>query len=186
MGWHWGILAASGAGAAGAYEHIQSTILTGSQASVTFSNLNTYPEYKHLQIRMVVHSTATTNGVDLRITLNGDTGANYSRHQLRGDGTTVTSTSSTSASFIALSNAVDTDSGGYTNFFAPAIIDILDFSSTSKNTTLRTLHGRTSVSYIALNSGAWYNTNAVTSLTITPQTAQLSTGSRFSLYGIKG
>jgi len=76
------------------------------------------------------------------------------------------------------------------NVFGASIFDILDFSSTSKNTTARASTGLltgSTTNLIELNSGAHFNTSAVTSLKIQDLTGNnLVTGSRFSLYGIKG
>ena len=179
MGWHWGILAASGAGAAAAYEHIQSTILTGSQASVTFSNLNTYAStYKHLQLRMVV---GTDPSDSLLMVINGDTGNNYAHHSLIGypalQSTPYANASTSTGTFrVGISSAN----------FSPNIIDILDFSSTSKNTTTRTMSGNVNTQIIRMFSGLWNNTAAVTSIEIKSENYLMQIGSRFSLYGIKG
>jgi hypothetical protein len=67
--------------------------------------------------------------------------------------------------------------------------DFLDYTSTTKNKTIRSLLGQDNngSGYIQFQSDLWINTAAITSLTI------LSTGgdyinqySQFALYGIKG
>jgi len=72
--------------------------------------------------------------------------------------------------------------------FAAGIIDILDYTNTSKNTTVRGFAGITGTTTpkIELKSGAWLNTSAVSSVTLFRSGLPFVSGSRFSLYGIKG
>ena len=94
-----GILAVAGAGAAGgggAFDLLETTVLGSDTASVTFSNLNTYSAYKHLQIRLVARSTNASASRSVRIQFNGDTASNYAYHYLLGDGSSVSSDASTS------------------------------------------------------------------------------------------
>lgn len=170
-----GILALSGAGAAGAYDLLETVSLASSASSVTFSSID--QSYKHLQIRYVyqpVSGNATLQG-----RFNGDSGSNYNIHTLYGNGSSVGSTYSTGTEISSLGYANSLT--GYQGF---GVIDILDYASTAKNTTTRTLWGRTDS--IRLTSGLWANTAAVTSILLTTDASTLNTGSRFSLYGIKG
>ena len=79
--------------------------------------------------------------------------------------------------------------GDYTN---PAvnIIDIVDFASTNKYKTIKSLTGRDNYGSgtISLNSGAFFNTtNAITSITLSTITSvNLAQHSFIGLYGIKG
>ena len=173
-----GIFSAAGAGggALSDYELIQTTVLGSSQPSVTFSSLDTYSStYKHLQLRYVWNSTSSA---EVNVRYNGDTGSNYRRHYLQGDGSSVISASDLSAAV-----------GGYNIVTNPTatIIDILDFSNSSKTKTSRTMWGFTTSGYIALASGLWFATpQAITSIVLSPTAGNFATGSRFSLYGIKG
>lgn len=173
---------AGGGGAAADYELISTTVLGSSAASVTFSGLGTSAAaYKHLQIRIVAHIDTAGNG-DTFMRMNGDTGSNYAWHQLYGDGTSAGSYGIASRT----SGYIGTTPGNTvgTSNFSAYVIDILDFASTSKNTTLRSFNG---VTYqVQLASAAWLSTAAVTSLNITSGSANFVTGSRFSLYGLKG
>jgi hypothetical protein len=69
-------------------------------------------------------------------------------------------------------------------------VDLLDAYSTTKNKTTRSLSGgivQSSESGVALSSGLWRSTSAITSATLLSGTgSNLSIGSRFSIYGIKG
>ena len=178
-----GILNSQVSAAGGSYELISSQILTGSASSVTFSSIPS--DFKHLQVRYVANSNRS--GVtEMKINLNGDTGSNYAWHFLYGDGSSVASTAQTSRT-----------SGyfGYTGnnstqalSFGPGVVDILDYSNTSKNTTLRALTGSTTgINNIGLYSNLWINTAAVTTIALAPFSANdWVIGSRFSLYGIRG
>ena len=177
-----GILAQAAAApvAAGAYDLLETQTLATTAASVTFTGLGSYTNYKHLQIRYVAKNTSNAIGT-IFTTFNSDTGNNYATHRLFGTGSTVTSDASTSRANLYTGNTEDSASS-----FAGGIIDILDFASTSKNTTTRTLTGiAQSSSVVGLHSGVWLNTNAVTTITLTPNELSFDTGSRFSIFGIK-
>jgi hypothetical protein len=182
-----GILSAAGAGGVqGDYELISSTILGTAQASVVFDVSSFASTYKHLQIRSVTRSNYGAQFEIIYLRFNADTGANYSVHSLVGSGSTVTSNSGVNAD-----TALASISAGGTNttgVYSPAIIDILDPFSTTKNKTVRAFTGLTdSNRELRISSGAWRNTNAITSATVLPLLGTTwSAGSRFSLYGIKG
>jgi hypothetical protein len=184
LGFPLGILSAAGAGgvAGGDYELIESFIVSGSSTgSIVFSNLGTYSStYKHLQIR----GTAKTNQgaiFDLiKVQLNGDTGNNYARHALLGNGSTVSSSGISSTGFVNFA----AQGNSTANVFGGFVFDILDAYSTTKNKTTRALAG---VTEIRLSSGLWMNTASLTSVTLSPEFGSLLIeGSRFSIYGVKG
>jgi hypothetical protein len=180
-----GVLQAQAAGqVAGTFELLETQVLTSAAASVTFSSLSTYSaEYQHLQIRMVCRSARGSEDY-LQMRFNGDTGSNYSNHYLEGNGSSVGS--SGSANQTQMYQGVSASSNLAANIFASFVIDILDPFETTKFTTSRTLGGFATRS-IGLNSGNWRNTDALTSITLRHQVGDnLVTGSRFSLYGIRG
>lgn len=165
-------------------------VTSASQAAYVFSAI---PQtYKHLQVRITgrFNSTASSTYI-FSIYLNGYDGvSNSARHSLECDGTSVTSAAGSSVTniwggYIAMNNYP-------TNAFSANIIDILDYSSTTKNKTIREMGGvvstATSTSKIALHSGFKNTTNAVTSLEISSDNGSIfwMAGSRLSLYGIKG
>jgi hypothetical protein len=169
-------------GAGNSYDLLETTILGSVTASVTFSNLNTYSDYKHLEVRVTAKSNDTNNQA-LRVVLNADNASNYNWHRLEGDASLVTSTAQANdARMVAGLIARSTGSGEFSNH----IISVLDFSNSSKNKTIRTLSGffQTADKRIQLSSGARRNTAAITSLRL-EAFASFQTGSRFSLYGIK-
>ena len=174
---------------AGSYDLLETEILTGTQASVTFSSLNsTYgADYQHLQLRITARDTsAGTGGSKATLRFNGDTGSNYrERHYLYGDGSSVYSGDLGNDTYIIpYDNAATGDTA---DVYGAAVIDILDPFSSNKYTTTRSLRGfaASSGSFIGLNSGLWLNTAAITSITLGSRTSSLISGSRFSLYGLR-
>jgi len=180
-----GILAASG-GVVGDYELIESAILTSNESSVTFSNLGTYSStYKHLQIRYTARSLRNVDQDFPVLRFNGDDTASYAWHRLDGNGSSVSSAAGTSQTSIALFNMPDAQSA--TSVFSGTVIDILDPYSTTKNTTIRSLVGWIGFyNRIALTSGVYLKTDSITSISIIPSNANLASGSRFSIYGVRG
>jgi hypothetical protein len=193
MAWNLGLLgAASFVAPTGNYDLLQTEILTGSQASVTFSSLGDYAtDYQHLQLRISARGNRATFAQDtLRIYLNGDTTlSNYNVHDLTGGGSAVSSGYSANQNFFI---RVD-GSQSATNAFGAAIVDFLDpFESGVKNKTVRALSGHSSPDaggasgkHIMLSSLLWRNTNALTSIRIDSLDSVLVANSRFSLYGLR-
>jgi hypothetical protein len=184
-----GIMASSISGSKSsttAYESIQTyTVGSGGQSSVTFSALGSF---KHLQIRVLAKSNSTgdTND-DCSLQYNGDTGSNYVSHALTGNGSTASAGYNPAASTNRLLKVAGPDAG--TNIFGGGIIDILDYANSSKYKTARGLGGAdwNSGGVVALESMVWLNTNAITSVKISPRYGSAWVEySTFALYGIKG
>ena len=181
--------AGAGAGAAGSFDLLETQILGSTSASVTFSNLNsTYGStYQHLQLRMVARSERASFDRDLFLMeINSDTGSNYAWHGLVGAGNAVYSTSGTSQiriDLVSYLQASQSPSGAFSAYS----VDLLDPFETTKTKVIRSLSGgtvRSSEAGVALSSGLWNNTNAMTTIKVYAP-GNLSAGSRFSLYGIK-
>jgi hypothetical protein len=174
-----GIIASSGgaAGAANSYESIATVTVGSPVSSITFSSIPSI--YQHLQIRAI--SKNTTSGQDAVLSLNGNS-IGY-RHFLYGDGSTNGSGSDTSGGGVI--SAASTVS----NTFAVFVMDILDYTNTNKNKTVRALQGGdyNGSGVVAFNSWLYStNTNAITSLTLTSSGTNFAQYSSFALYGIKG
>jgi hypothetical protein len=173
----------------GAYDLLETEILTGTQASVTFSSLNsTYgADYQHLQLRIVTRDNRAISGLNnIRMQVNSDSGSNYADHGLYGNGSSVLSYANTSESqFNALS--VNPSNSDTADAFGVGVVDFLDCFETSKYLTMRSLNGATVAagSTIRLSSCVWMNTNALDTILIYPSSASFVTGSRFSLYGLR-
>ena len=176
---------AAGAGAAEAFDLLETTTLTSTASSVTFSGLGAYSDYKHLQIRAVTRSDRAGEDLDLLCRFNSDTNTNYAHHSIDGNGSSVDSQGSTSQTSMKLGKFLA--SGAPSGAFGASITDVLDFSSANKNKTIRTLMGSKAQYFqeISLFSGFRNNTEAVTSIQIFGESNNLVSGSRFSLYGVK-
>jgi hypothetical protein len=167
----------------GAYDSLATvTVGSGGVASVTFAGIpNTY---KHLQIRGFGkdNRASSNNNSPALLTVNNDTGANYSYHELTGNGTSAGAYGAASVSNIsAYWNSNSTD------IFGAFVVDILDYASINKFKTIRTLGGtdRNGSGQIAMTSGAWLNTAAITSVTFTPLASPIQQYSQVSLYGVR-
>ena len=182
-----GIFSAAGAGVAPqTFELIRSEILTSNQANVTFDVSSLASTYRHLQLRVTARGTRAEIDDAHLLRFNSDTGNNYAHHRLGTfNGSTVTSGASTTTNTLQIGFGA----GGNTttNAFTGAVVDILDAFSTTKNKTIRSFVGiSANITYVNLHSGVYISTAAITSMTISPLSANLATGSRFSLYGIRG
>ena len=167
-------------------------VLTSTQASVTFSSLGDYATagYQHLQIRTTARSDRADTNSRLFLRFNSDSGANYFSHELVGTGSSVFSAyiNSYDGSYnTGIVNIHTTPaSSAATNVFGACVYDILDPFETTKYTTTRFFGGQAqSHNRVALVSGTWANTDALTSITITDIHGNLISGSRFTLIGLK-
>ena len=185
-----GIMASSiTASMLGDYQSI-ATVLVGSGGSTSISFTSIPSTFQHLQIRVLAQQTRATfgrGGYTLRF--NSDTGSNYAKHELLGDGSSALTSAEASATNISL-GYLGTNTAGS---FGATVVDILDYTNTNKNKTVRSLGGIDHNGLIAsfggivgLNSGLWMNTGAVTSITINPDFSPFTEHSSFALYGIKG
>ncbi len=180
------LLAGNAAYDPGAFVSIATAIGAGS-SSITFSSIPS--TYQHLQLRWIARTgTAGDVSLSLNVRLNGDTGTNYTRHLLYGDasGGAIASGGTSETSMQVRASARRNSSTA--NTMGVAIMDIHDYSSTTKNKTMRSFSGNDDsdgTGEVALCSGLWLNTSAVNSITIFSADNFL-TSSVFSLYGIKG
>lgn len=178
-----GITASSILKASSSYESI-ATLSPTSGFSTAFNSIPA--TYKHLQLRIHwITSNGTGSGMYLQF--NSDTGSNYARHRLGGDGATASAAGAANDTIAEVMGAFGGNSVGATTPRV-AIIDILDYSSTTKNKTMRAFIGfdsNSANSAVGLYSALWMNTGAISSIEI--ETFQnFAAGSTFALYGIKG
>jgi hypothetical protein len=185
-----GIFAVAGAisGPAGAYEQIATQLVSSSVATVSLSSIPS--TYSHLQVRFTCKSSSGSAPLNMWVNFNGDNGANYAFHALAGFApTTMSGQGYATTANIELINA---SISSQDNRFGAGIIDILDYRNTTKNKTIRSIHGvhaDANNGIISIGSGHWRNTSAITSITFAANgggTRTIESGSRFSVYGIKG
>jgi hypothetical protein len=162
--------------------------LTSGASSVVFSDIP--QNYTHLQIRATPKTNRATFGNDgLYLRVNGAS-TNYGFHYLLGDGAAASASGGGSQTQILVGWCGTNVSSAH----GANIIDILDYSNTTKHKTIRNLGGvdmngtiSTSSGVVGIHSGAHYaNTNAITSITFTSSNAaDFQQHSHFALYGIK-
>lgn len=190
---------ASGASAAAAtsYESIATvTVGAGGASTVSFSSIPS--TFTHLQVRAFGRTDRPTYNVgSYSMTINGDTGSNYSRHYIRSvpasPGASVDAGGGASQTFIDLGQfAGSTATSG---IFGIGITDILDYTNTNKNKTIKHIgavdtNGAASgvAGFVQMSSGSWFNTSTVTSITFYPieGASNFTQYTSFALYGIKG
>jgi hypothetical protein len=158
----------------------------GGSTSLTFSSIPS--TYKHLQIRAIYRSTTSGGTDNIAFQFNGDTGANYTTHALIGDGAAASAAAYPGYNYMYLPSA-SPDGGNASGLFGAAVIDILDYTNTSKNRVVRALsgfddNGAASYRRVVFSSSLWLNTAALTSIRFVTS-ANIAAGSTFALYGIK-
>lgn len=171
----------------GAYDSIATTTLSTSASSVSFTSIPS--GYTHLQVRAIARSTTGGTAQDeIQLTVNSDTGSNYAYHFIYGNGSSAVASNGTSQTYIR--SAFAPRASATANSFGGLVIDILDYGNTSKNKTIRSLSGgdlNDSNGLIALCSGVWMSTSAITSITFKPESGNsFPQYSQFALYGIRG
>jgi hypothetical protein len=154
------------------------TVGAGGATEVEFTSIPSW--YSHLQIRCILNNV----NISIRMRFNGDTNTNYSDHILYGDGTSALAAGVADKNHISFTQY----SVATTSTFHASVIDILDYNNTNKNKTVRSLTGSDTngAGFVALSSGLWRNTNAITSIKWTVAGGSWTQGSSFALYGIKG
>jgi hypothetical protein len=169
----------SGGASLSSYESIATSTLGSAASTITLSSIPS--TFKHLQLRFSL-DVVTTNS-EIRLRINGDTSTNYARHNLWGNGTSANASgiATGTSNFISLISASDS------TYPTVGIIDILDYTSTTRNKTVRALSGvdRNGSGEIWLTSGFLLSTAAIASLAFSLDSGNLDTGSTVALYGIK-
>ena len=164
------------------------TVGAGGQSSIDFTSIPS--TYKHLQIRGIGRNASATTGLNiLKYRFNADSGSNYTSHSLYGTGAAASATNTTGSSFGWFSRTSLISNNSTTNVFGGFIIEILDYASTSKNRTTRTLAGVdiNGTGAVELTSSVWLNsTTAINQITLYDEaSANFTQYSSFALYGIK-
>ena len=184
-----GSLSSGIAAATTSFESIATVTASGGEASLTFSSIPS--TYVALQIRGLSKdgSNASNNSLSNTINFNGDTGANYTFHRLVGNGSAASAGGFISRTIITVESS--SIGSATANLFGVSLVDIQDYASTTKYKTVRVFAGNDSngvgtTNNVALSSGLWMNTNAITTILITAAGGSFSAGSTFALYGIKG
>lgn len=167
------------------------TVGAGGSPSVSFSSID--QTFTHLQIRGISRESATNGYYNLLMRVNSDSGtSSYYSHTLYGVGAGTPTASAYSGSTGYAYIGFESGGNQLASDFAAHIIDVLDYTSTSKNKTFRSLSGLntnngTGGEIISLNSSLWINTSAISTITLYPSGggSTFSQYTSFALYGVK-
>lgn len=169
-----------------AYESIVTTTVgAGGASSISFTSIPS--TYTHLQIRIMARDNRASNTQsNINMTFNSDTGANYSNHDVYGNGANALVdgfASQTSAFACRISGAT-----AGASMFGGGYVDILDYTNTNKYKTTRGLSGtdQNGSGAVFFASNAWLNTAAITRIDLVGVGTTIQQYSSFALYGIKG
>jgi hypothetical protein len=157
------------------YTPIATTTLGSAAASYTFSSIpSTYTD-------LVLIAVGTlSDGGNLGLRFNSDSGANYSNTVVYGSGTAALSARSTSTTGLVFASMASS-----TNYLSNAIINIMNYSNT---TTYKTAleRGNNNSTLVRADVGLWRSTAAINSIYVYDYTGgNLDTGLTLTLYGIQ-
>lgn len=156
------------------YEPIATTTLGSAAASVTFSSIpSTYTD-----LILIIDGSVTGNaGIQLRF--NSDSNSNYSFTRMTGDGTSASSDRSSNATFMELGYYLSTTRN----------MNILHIFNYANTTTFKTVLNRANAQSSNIGTQAyvelWRKTPEAINTILIQNANQFTSGSTFTLYGIK-
>jgi hypothetical protein len=145
------------------YDLIASTTVAASASEVVFGSL---PQTYRDLILIVQGSMGAATGV---IRFNGDSGANYTRVGMYGDGSTAASYSDSTA--------------GVFNTTIVQVMNIMDYSATDKHKTY-IFRDNIASSLVVAQVGRWANTTAISTVALISSSSTFVVGTTVALYGI--
>jgi hypothetical protein len=153
------------------YTPIATQTLGSAASSVTFSSIpSTYTDL----LCVISGSFSIAQGVYLRF--NNDSGNNYSSTFMTGNGTAASSSRS--------SNDPWTPLGYLGTDLSNTIFSVMNYANTTTNKT-GIGRGNTAGALTFASVGLWRSTAAINRMDISPTSGTITTGSTFTLYGIK-
>ena len=160
---------------ASTYDPIATTTLGSAASSITFSSIpSTYTD-----LRVVVVNTGTSLGT-LEVNFNNDTGSNYSRTILRGDGASATSSAST--------NQTKWQSGD-TGGTSPSMvtIDVFSYAGTAiyKTGLAQASNDQNGSGRVTSCVGLWRSISAINRIDLAQGGNNFASGTVVTIYGIK-
>lgn len=156
------------------YEPIASTTLGANATTVTFDSIpGTYTD-----LILVIHEPTASGSNAGTIKFNQDSGSNYSRTTLRGNGSAASSTRASSETEGYYGGVVDG---------AIQMFHIMSYANTNVfKTVLQVTRGLvSSVDSVGRQVTLWRSTNAITRIDLGQATNGHKSGFTFSLYGVK-
>jgi hypothetical protein len=173
----------------GAYDSIATaTIANTTTTTITFSSIPS--TYTHLQLRYIIRTDRGDDYADaIGMRFNSDTGTNYYRHRFETENTGALvsgGNSGTDAQYHFMGATALCSS----NVFASGVVDILDYTNTSKNKVTRSLQGvmdSATRNWMGVQGSIWVNTSAINRIDLKVNYGtNYIIGSTVALYGIKG
>ena len=156
------------------YEKIEAKTLASATSSVSFTTIPaTYTDL----VLVVDYDSSSTIIANIYLRFNGDTGSNYSFTYLQGTGSAAQSGRSSNTTAIEAGYQAAT---GRSNI----LVQVQNYSNSTTNKTALSRHNNPA-SVVQAYVGLWRNTAAITSLSLTCSNQSFTTGSTFTLYGIK-
>jgi hypothetical protein len=159
------------------YEAI-ATVTVGSGTAATMSFTSIPGTYTDLVLKISGRSTSDNIGID--ISFNGAS-TNQSYRRLRGDGSAASSTTLTSIRVINNNSGATASTFGNTEVYIPNYA-----GSNNKSVSADGVNENNATEAFAdLGAGLWSVTDAITSITLTPNLGNFAQYSTATLYGIK-
>jgi malate synthase len=158
------------------YEKVASYTVASSGSISTFTLSSIPATYTDL---VLICISEATPGPEIWMRLNSDTGSNYSRTLVTGNGTSSISNRTSNATKVFLNDGVTA------NVASNQIVNIMNYSNT---TTYKTIISRSDSTTDAAQAlvNLWRSTSAINSITILfDRASTFNAGSTFTLYGIK-
>lgn len=161
------------------------TVGSGGTTNAEFTSIPT--TYKHLQVRASIRTTRDQQN-SLFYYINGNNSTSvYTSHYMSTDGSTISSTGLGFNNYQGLCGVMP--GTNVSNNFGTAVFDILDYTNTGKNKTIRYYTGwdGNGSGWVQYGSNLFASTSAITSIRFSfPEYGIIAENSRFALYGIKG
>ena len=151
--------------------------------SFSFEFTNIPQTFTHLQMRYFFRGADAGANTFTAMSINGNQyTTNYSFHTLGADGASVYITAGTSGG--GISNLYGPASTSTANVFAAGVTDVLDYTNTNKNKTVKTIQGydANGSGQMIFSSGQLLSTAAITSIGLFNM--NFAANCRFDLYGI--
>jgi hypothetical protein len=162
---------------ASTYEPIATQTLGSATSSVTFSSITG----SYTDLVLIINGSVTSGNPSVWMRLNSDSGSNYSFTRVTGNGTSALSSFEVSQTKANIASAF----GMTTTYETNLVVQIMNYSNTTTNKTTITRANTPSLGTEA-SVNLYRSTSAITAIEILNSSAtNFSTGSTFTLYGIK-
>lgn len=161
------------------YDSLATTTLGAPASSITFSSISA----AYTDLRLVFIETMNSATDNLFVRVNGNSGPNYDRIRIYGDGTNLSGGSQGSDSQFQLSGQ-----NLYASLPQAYFVDFFSYANTSTHKDILAISSQAmndSNSAVVAFTGVWKQTTAINSISISTQNGNtFAAGTSASLYGI--